>query len=241
MPISNSYDWNLTRTEIISDALRIAGALGEWETASATRLSRLVPILNGIIKMKQQIGMPLWKISTLGIPMLNFGVGNVVTVGQGTVTVTAAKPMKLQSAWVANTNLSIGRRELEIVGRRDFLSSSPIYSTGSPHTIYMSPLREHSEIYVHPYPNAYSLANEYVEIHYQSAISDVDNATDNVDFPSEWLLLITYELADVAGAMYGTPSAERSMISAKLKDLRQMSEEFDVEEGSLFVRPNYRG
>jgi len=240
MAISNSYDWNLTRTEIISDALRIAGALGEWETASATRLSRLTSILNGIIKMKQQIGMPLWKISSLGLPILSFG-GNIITVGQGSATIVAAKPLKLQSAWLANFNTVQPRRELEIVGRREFLGQATTYSTGSPNTIYMSPLREYSEIWVHPYPSEYSIANEYIEIHYQATISDVDSSTDNVDFPTEWLLLITYELADVVAAMYGTPAAERSMIISKLKDLRQMAEQFDVEEGSLFIRPNYNG
>lgn len=240
MPISNSYDWNLTRTEIISDALRIAGALGEWETASATRLSRMTSFLNGILKMKQQIGMPLWKMTKLGIPMLQF-VDNVVTIGGAGAIITAAKPMKLYSAWVANTNMSISRRELEIMGRRDILRNNTVYREGSPQSVYLSPLLNWSELWIDTTPNAYSLANEYVEIHYQSMISDVDLATDNIEFPAEWLLLITYELADVAGAMYGTPSAERSMISSKLKELRKMSEEFDVEEGSLYIRPNYHG
>lgn len=240
MAISLSYDWNLTRTEIISDALRICGALGEWETASATRLSRLTSILNGIIKMKQQIGMPLWTIASLGLPISSF-VGNIISVGQGSATVVAAKPLKLQSAWLANYDLSVARRELAIVGRREFLGNAPIYSTGSPHTIYMSPLRDYSEIWIHPQPSDYSIANEYVEIHYQSTISDVDSSSDNVDFPAEWLLLLTYELADVAAAMYGTPVTERQFISAKLKDLRKIAEEFDVEEGSLIIRPNYHG
>lgn len=240
MAISNSYDWNLTRTEIISDALRIVGALGEWETASTTRLSRLTSILNGIIKMKQQIGMPLWKMSSLGLPITSF-TGNVITVGGGTAEIVVAKPLKLYSAWLCNYDLTISRRELDIVGRREFLGGAPNYTTGSPHSIYMSPLREYSEFWVSPVPSDYAIANEYVEIHYQSEISDVDSSSDNIDFPPEWLLLITYELADVAAAMYGTPVTERQMISAKLKDLRRMAEEFDVEEGSLIIKPNYRG
>lgn len=242
MAISDSYDWNLTRTEIISNALRIAGALGEWENASSTRLSRMVPMLQSIVKMKGQIGMPLWKTQTLILPVSSFNSNGVVSIGEFPATFSGPKPMKVLSAWIVDKNSpTTRRRELEVISRKEHLRQNVSAAAGTVHSLYFQPLRVHTEFWLSNAPDTYSIDNDDVEIHYQAQISDVDSDSDNVDFPSEWLLLITYELASVAAAMYGTPTTERSMIEAKLKELRKMAEEFDVEEGSLIVSPNYDG
>ena len=63
MATSNSTNFATSRDNLISGALRIAGAIAQGETPSATLVSETAEALNMIVKAKQADGMPLWGLS----------------------------------------------------------------------------------------------------------------------------------------------------------------------------------
>src|SRR6266704_306265 len=67
MPVSTSGSTNLStnRDGVITRALRIIGAIGQGETASATQITEGAEALNDLVKEFQADGMPLWKIKFL--------------------------------------------------------------------------------------------------------------------------------------------------------------------------------
>lgn len=238
MAVSGLFVWDLTRDQIITEALRIAGALGDWEAANANQIANAVPSLESIIKQKQSIGMPLWTLYDYGIACSDFTAGKV-TIGT-TGTIVARKPMKLYQAFLVDTTNDDRRRELAIIDRQSFLRRDAGQAVGTPSAVYLQPLRDTSELWVSPRPDATSISDHVIRIYYQAQLDDAGATGDNLNFPSEWLLLIQYELANVLAAKYGTAIQERNQILTTLKDLRIMAESFDTEEGSLYVIPGGR-
>lgn len=235
MAISNDYNFNQTRDEIITDALRIAGSLGDWETANAQQISNSSSSLQSIVKMKQQMGMPLWRTASVQFPASAF-VNGVATMGEGEA-VNIVKPLKVLQVMIQDTSTGGTQRELELLDRQTFLRRDLAQQPGIPNAYYFQPLLGTSELWLTLRPDDYTKNNCILSMHYQHAFSDIDAGTDNMDFPSEWLLLIQYELASVLSAKYGLATTERGLIETKLKELRKEAEGFDVEEGSLFIRP----
>lgn len=230
MAVSNTFTWDLTRDQIITESLRIAGALGDWEAATTNQITNAAPTLESIIKAKQTIGMPLWLTKEANIACSSFVDGRIVPSG--------AKVMKLLQAFLIDASNSNFRRELAILDRQSFLRSDASQLEAQPNAIHLHPLNDTSEIWLSPRPDSYSNTNLTVNIHYQSEIDDAGISTNNINFPREWLLVIQYELANVLAAKYGTAASERNMIARELEYWRKMTESFDVEEGSIWVRPS---
>ena len=62
MASSGSYNFTLTRDDIINLAHQHVSAIGEGETASTAQLSEASNLLNMIVKLRAADGMPLWAL-----------------------------------------------------------------------------------------------------------------------------------------------------------------------------------
>ena len=62
MATSGSYDFAVTRDNLINLAHQHIGAIGEGETASSDQVTEAALILNMMVKLRQADGMPLWSI-----------------------------------------------------------------------------------------------------------------------------------------------------------------------------------
>lgn len=62
MAQSNSYDFSVTRDNLITDALLHVSALGEGETPSANLVTEAARLLNMIVKLRATEGMPAWAL-----------------------------------------------------------------------------------------------------------------------------------------------------------------------------------
>lgn len=62
MPTSGSYDWTLTRDDIIKQAFEDIGAIAENDTVTPEKLFMASRRLNGIVKQLQQKHIHLWTI-----------------------------------------------------------------------------------------------------------------------------------------------------------------------------------
>ena len=60
MATSNSYDFALTRDNILTLAHQHIGALGEGETLTTAQTTEAALLLNMIVKLRANMGMPVW-------------------------------------------------------------------------------------------------------------------------------------------------------------------------------------
>lgn len=62
MTTTNSYDFTVSRDNLITDALLHIGVIGEGETPSANAVTEAARLLNMMVKMRSADGMPLWAL-----------------------------------------------------------------------------------------------------------------------------------------------------------------------------------
>ncbi len=62
MASSGSYNFAMTRDDIITAALQLAGVIGEGLTGSTAQVTEAALLLNMIVKLREADGMPLWAL-----------------------------------------------------------------------------------------------------------------------------------------------------------------------------------
>lgn len=62
MATSGSYDFTITRDQLINLAHQHVGAIGEGESASTAQITEASLLLNMIVKLRASDGMPLWAL-----------------------------------------------------------------------------------------------------------------------------------------------------------------------------------
>jgi hypothetical protein len=80
-----------------------------------------------------------------------------------------------------------------------------------------------------------------IRIWFQRPFEDMDNATDNLDFPQEYEQLIILQLALILGLENSVPQRKLSMIGQLAELERQRVGAFGQEEGSVYFTPNRTG
>lgn len=78
MTTSNSYDFSLSRDNIIDLAYQHIGDVGEGETANASQITEASKLLNMIVKLREADGMPLWALKR-GTLLPVTGISSVAT------------------------------------------------------------------------------------------------------------------------------------------------------------------
>lgn len=79
MASSNSYNFTVTRDQLITDALLHIGAIGEGETPSANAITEAARLLNMMVKLRAAIGMPAWALKR-GTILPVTGVSSVTSI-----------------------------------------------------------------------------------------------------------------------------------------------------------------
>lgn len=85
MTTSNSYDFSLSRDNIIDLAHQHIGAIGEGETANSSQVTEASKLLNMIIKLREADGMPLWALKR-GTLLPVTGVSSIATDSHAVTT-----------------------------------------------------------------------------------------------------------------------------------------------------------
>lgn len=81
MTTSGSYDFSMSRDDLILSAHQHIGAVGEGETCTSSQTSEAAKLLNMITKMRAADGMPLWALKR-GYVLPVTDVSSVSTAGQ---------------------------------------------------------------------------------------------------------------------------------------------------------------
>lgn len=229
MATSGSSDFNQTRDEIITRALRICGAVGQGETPSATAITEASTAFNAIIKEKQADGMPLWAILEYTLTPVS---------GTASYTIAAPAPLKVLSAWYRNTSTGFDT-PLLMITKDQYYAYTNKSTTGTPNQFfYQTPGYDGSgTVILYNVPNSTFASANTIRFYGQRPFEDMDSSANNLDFPTYWINALTWALASELSFEYGVGLSERGMIGNKAREAHQMALSFSTEEGSLMLQP----
>lgn len=231
MATSGSTNWTLNRDQVIAGALRKLGVLPSGGTASSSQVSDASASLNAIVKAFQADGMPLWKLASTTFTVTD-GTSSY-TIGPSQ-TVNAVKPLRvIQALYTVSGSIPV---PMNVYNRYDFFDLPQSTSIeGNPVNLYYQPLNTTGTIRLWPTP---SNSTTTVTIHYQSMYEDMDSASDDFDFPSEWIQALIYNLAWSLAPEYGIPPTDRNILMKEAEYWHQYVLSMGSEEGSVFIRPD---
>ena len=234
MTTSNSYDWEMTRNEIITDAYALCGAVDENDTLTAAQITKGARVLNGIVKtLAGPTGMPLWAIKTQSFPLTASTASYTIGIG---ATINAPKPMKIIQAWHRDSNSNFDT-PVNIVSLQEYFKLGNKFTTSTPVQIAYEPGNSTGTIYVYPEGDTYSVANRTMWIRYQRPFQDFDASTDTPDFPTEWDLPLTYALAVALAPSLGVPPNDLMALKGLAKEYVDAAQEVEPENASLYIQP----
>jgi len=120
---------------------------------------------------------------------------------------------------------------LIIASRDEYMRLSNKSSQGPPSQIYYDPVRTNGKMYVWP---ACDNVQEYIKFTARVLIEDFDAAANDPDFPQEWMLAITWNLAVMVAPKFGKKLDQLFVVNAAF--FKQNVKDFDHENTSIFLR-----
>jgi len=243
MPTSGSAVYATTRDQVITRALRICSAIGQGETPSATAITEANQCINDLIKEWQADGMQLWKIKTCTPITLAAGQGSYVIAVGGSVN--QIPPLKIFQMWMRN--IATGADSPGNIWTKNEYDRFAAKSTlGTPTILYYNPPSTPSMIgsqtgtaYLLPVPDANAVSQVNLMFTGLYPLEDMSNSTDNPDFPAFYYNALVWNLAGQLSYEYSVPLSERAMIDKKAAFHLDKAQGFDVEEGSLYLMPQW--
>ncbi|MGL5076654.1 MAG: hypothetical protein ACRDBG_12640 [Waterburya sp.] len=239
MATSNITTQAVTRDSIIDQALRIIGAVGDWEVPSALQISLAAPVLNNMVDAFVADGMPLWKRSELTIPFSSFTLGSIL-IGPGQ-TINQPTPLVIIDAY-RQDNLAGGNRvPLEPYTLNQFQESLSITTQGAPN-IYTYEYRNlNGRLRIWPNPDTYWNTNGVIVVTQILPFQTTTIGTHDLDFPPYWTEALIFGLATRLGPRYGLPLNDLMSIKQMAKEAKENAESIGHEYGSLFLSRDYNG
>jgi hypothetical protein len=120
---------------------------------------------------------------------------------------------------------------ISIISRDEYMRFSDKSSRGSANQIYYDPLRTNGKMYVWP---ACTDVKEYIKFSCRIAIEDFDSATNDADFPQEWILPLSWQLASLVAPKFGKKLD--NLFMAQAAGLFQTAKDFDHENTSIYIK-----
>lgn len=148
-------------------------------------------------------------------------------------TSKAKRPMRVTEA-VIHSYSSGNDTPITNGSREEYFNQSSKTADAQVNTIYYDPQVTAPKLWVWPQSDD---ERDYLKMYVQRSLEDVDAATDLVDFPQEWFLFLSYNLALLLGPKYGKPLAAMAGISSIADREYQRVRDFDVELVSVYLAP----
>jgi len=230
----NSTDHATTVDDLVKTEIATAGVIGDLtiDVDSITGISTGDVI--GIKTSSTDIhwttvnGAPTGTTITITAPLdAAVAVDNEVYA----YTSVIERPLKIMKARVRNSDDS--ETPIDVVVRDKYFNLTLKSSTGRVNTVYYDPQIDDGVLYV--WPTADDVTDQ-IRFTFKRQIEDMDAAANNFDFPAEWFLTITYNLAVVLNAEYDNPLTNdfKQDAAAMLRDLMAYNT-----EGTLTFIPDF--
>ena len=149
-------------------------------------------------------------------------------------TTALARPLRVLDAG-KRTGVGTSTQDLPLtqVSYSDYMIFNNKDQPSYPSQFHFNPGKSYGTMYLWPCP---SDGSERINFTYERIVEDLNNASDNFDFPPEWLEALTYQLAMRLARPFGKASALNDIMplaSQMLKDLL----DWDAEEGDIQFSP----
>ena len=155
-----------------------------------------------------------------------------------TYTTALGKPLRIHSVRRAT---GVGNNETQIpmleLSRDDYFSLPTKAQNGLPTHYYYNPDLNNGTLYVWPRPNDPEL---YMRMTFERELEDMDAASNNFDFPDEWLETLTYQLAVRLAPAFGRDQ-KLAVIGPIADDLLENIKSWDAETTSIQLIPDRGG
>ena len=118
---------------------------------------------------------------------------------------------------------------LIISSRDEYMRLPKKDSLGPPSQIYYNPVRTNGKMHVWP---ACNNVKEYIKFTARILIEDFDTATDDPDFPQEWLVALSWNLSVMIAPKFGKSLDKLTTTLAGI--FKQNAKDFDHENTSVY-------
>jgi len=227
MALSGSYDFDLTCTEICTEALELNQAVAAGETPSAEDITTTRRTFNLMIKAWQADDIGIWLQTivnfTLTADKESYTIGKV-----GTEDIDEPRPLDIIEARIRDATSGLDT-PLEIITRQEYLDFPDKSTSGTPSSLYYDPQQTSGVIYVWQ-PSDNSTDSIYFTA--KNPVQDLDSITNNANFPQEWLLAITTNLAVRVAPKFGKVVSQDLRRQAEIDFLKASG--WDREHGSVY-------
>jgi len=167
-------------------------------------------------------------VSSLSITLADPLTGNT-TLGDTIYHYTSKsnRPMKIKNV-VVSDGVSENDIPIWITSRQEYIELPQKSSPGTVNQVYYDPQITLGVLNVWP---TTSTVDKYLTLWVQRTLEDFDSSSDAADFPQEWYLPLSFNLAAVSCTKYGVPRFDRTYIYNLAKEYKTLAESFDREDG----------
>lgn len=230
MATSGTYNFLMSRDDIIKAALRLTTAYGAGDSIPDEDITDCAQAFNIMLKELPIDVTPLWCVQEYTVPMV---------IGQSSYDLSALtgmrRPLKVLNVFLrSSTNNDV---TLELVSRYDYNKLGQKFTPGRPNQCYYDPQLESASLVLYNVPQSNDIT---IHVTLQRQIQDVNLATDNPDFPQEAYNMLKWNLADNIALDYAAPRDVRAEIALKAERYKQNFFASDREQASVFFSPTTR-
>lgn len=220
-------------TRIIQQAMEDAGLLQEGQTPNSTQQANYLLRINDIINYTQTLGLALYLIQDVTIPL---------TVGQGLYTlmvggdVNMAKPSQVIDGYYSDVNNI--QRPLIPLSWNEWIRLSQPSITGQINSWFADKKADRVNIHLWNVPDS-NAATGTVHLVVRTQATNLASVSDNIMFAPEWGIYLHWALADEIST--GQPEAIQSKCATKRQKYLEDLLAFDTEDASVQFQPDSRG
>jgi len=233
MALSGSTDFSVNRDQLIKDSLELIGAIAPDEAMTGSELASASRALNMMLKTWQTDGLQLWLRRTQSVTLV--AAQSTYTMG-ATGDVVMDRPLRILK--IMRKDTSDNEVEVFKLTQDEYKEQTPKTTSGVPVNYYYDPQLTNGSLYIWPSPGTADAAEYTLEVLYHKPTDDMDNATDDFEFPQEWFETIKYGLAIRLAPIYGLPLDERKQLYYEFRPMKNKLEEWDTSDGSVYFQPD---
>lgn len=235
MATSGTYTFAVTATQLFQaafSAMQVYGPNDAGLTSNDT--SRAQFSLEMLVKSMANMGLPLWCVQELQVPMLQ---------GVATYSLGSPRPLRILFAYLRDS--SGNDVTVQIYSRYDYDTLGQKASTGVVNQLFYDPQIADGAtsppgsgiitVYDVPADSTYTL---FLVV--QRSIQDVGSASNNLDFPQEAYMMLKWRLAEELMLDYEVPDNVRAEIRRFAKYYTDEFWNTTQEQASVYLTPSER-
>lgn len=230
---------------IIRNAMQNAGWLGDLQDPSSEDYSNYLPRLNDLINLRQTEGLKLWLQEDLSFPVQAgynlYQIGPACTnLYDYTYFIWPRPPRILEAYWEYTFEGVVGnvRYPLVCLSRQEYDYLSTTTQQGNISNYFTDKQQNFTNIFLWLTPTSSFAASGVCHVLAQVGVNNLISLTDAMNFPQEWFLFLSWDLADEISQ--GQPLAVQQKCQMRAGQFKQVLEGWDVEDASTNFQPDQR-